>query len=71
MWVENRGPEDTIQCEIDGEMMEVWGVDVFDDNTPDEVICSITEDAIIQERREREEEEREIEMLIESWDFKG
>lgn len=71
MWVEQRGPEDTIECEINGETMEVWGVDAFDPSTSDETICAITEDAITQEENERRQEQEEIDRLIESWDFRG
>ena len=71
MWVEERGPEDIIECKINGETMEVWWVDTFDPSTSDETICAITEDAIRQEELERQQEQEEINRLIESWNFRG
>ena len=71
MWVENPVHDDTIECKINEETMEVWWADTFDEWTSNEAICAMTEDAIIAEAADKAREKDELDRLMQDPDFAG
>lgn len=69
MWVENPVRDDTIECEINGETMEIWWADTFDEWTSNEAICAMTANAIQQEEIDRVNEARELQEMMNNPDF--
>lgn len=71
MWIDNPTHEDTIECDINWETMEVWWAGLFAEWTTDEHICAVTEDTINAEAADRAREQEELNRLMQDPDFAG